>query len=109
MADETLTGLFGGVGEVRVTSILHELVRPFDCVLACELDAGGSVGAHVQERFSEVVIVTSGSAEISVDGAARVVNAGALAAVPLGAVLAIRNRSAKRRLRYLIVKALPAD
>jgi len=97
--------LFGGVGEVRVTSLLHAAAEPFTAALACELAPGGSVGRHRQQEFPELVIGIAGDGEASVDGVKH--HLGPLSALflPLGAVLEIVNRSSREPLRYLIVKA----
>jgi quercetin dioxygenase-like cupin family protein len=98
--------LFGGQGEVRVWSLLAVALPPFDCVLGCELDPGGSVGAHVQDRCSEVVIVTDGHGEARVDDEAIALRPGIVVALPLGATLELTNGSQVAALRYLIVKAV---
>ncbi len=97
--------LFGGRGEVRVWSLLEAVPAPFDCVLGCELDPLGAVGEHVQERCSEVVIVTEGEGEATVSGRAVALTPGVVVPLPLGASLALSNASRTRPLRYLIVKA----
>jgi quercetin dioxygenase-like cupin family protein len=99
------TNLFGGVGEVRVLSLLHGASAPFTAVLACELAPGGSVGAHVQQEFPEVVIGVGGDGEARVNGAVHALDACSAVYLPLGAVLEIVNRSEHEPLRYLIVKA----
>jgi quercetin dioxygenase-like cupin family protein len=99
-------GLFGGAGEVLVWDLLGAArLAPFTAVLACELDPGGSVGAHRQEQFPEIVVFTDGEGVATVGGEARPVASGSLVALALGQTLAIRNASADRPLRYLIVKA----
>ena len=102
------TNLFGGVGEVRVLSLLHGTGEPFTAVLACELAPGGSVGAHVQQEFPEVVIGVGGEGEARVNGAVHPLDAFHAVYLPLGAALEIVNRSAREPLRYLIVKARSA-
>jgi quercetin dioxygenase-like cupin family protein len=98
--------LFGGVGEVRVWSLLERPVPPFDCVLGCELDPGGSVGPHVQERCAEIVIVTEGRGRARVGGGPVDLEPGVVVQLPLGQTLALVNGSDDAPLRYLIVKAL---
>lgn len=98
--------LFGGRGEVRVWSLLDQVPAPFDSVLGCELDAGGQVGAHVQEDCAEVVIVTEGEGEARVSGAPVTLTPGVVVPLPLGASLELSNSSRSEPLRYLIVKAL---
>jgi mannose-6-phosphate isomerase-like protein (cupin superfamily) len=97
--------LFGGTGEVRVWSMLPQVPAPFDCVLGCELDAGGSVGPHVQDRCSEVVIVTEGRGQAFVDDDSFDLMPGSVVPLPLGATLALNNASDTEPLRYFIVKA----
>jgi quercetin dioxygenase-like cupin family protein len=80
-------GLFGGEGAVLVWDLLRGAgAEPFSAVLACELEPGGRVGRHVQQRDPEIVIGLEGEGTAEVDG------------------LAIRNRSREAPLRYLIVK-----
>ena len=83
-------------------------IFPFTAALACELEPGGSVGAHVQEQFAELVIVTEGSGVAAVGGAPQPIGPGSVVALPLGQTLAIRNESNDSPLRYLIVKAVPS-
>jgi quercetin dioxygenase-like cupin family protein len=97
--------LFGGSGEVRVWNLVAAPRAPFAAVLACELDPGGRVGAHVQERYAEVVIVIEGEARVTVNGQASPVGPGGVIELPLGAILAIDNGSNEQLLRYLIIKA----
>ena len=98
--------LFGGQGEVLVWDLLgKERISPFTAVLACELEAGGSVGAHVQQEYAEIVVFTEGEGVARVGGAAREVAAGSVVPLPLGQTLAIENRSKEAPLRYLIIKA----
>lgn len=96
--------LFGGRGEVRVWSLLQAAADPFTAILSCELSAGGSVGNHVQQQYSEVVLGLEGNGQASVDGRACPLGAGDVVPVPLGAVLAIENQG-ETPLRYLIIKA----
>ncbi|HKO92891.1 MAG TPA: hypothetical protein VJU61_17165, partial [Polyangiaceae bacterium] len=97
--------LFGGVGEVRVVSLLSGPGAPFTAVLACELAPSGRVGAHRQAEFPEVVIGVAGQGEARVNGVAHPLDAQHAVHLPLGAVLEIANRSQHEPLRYLIVKA----
>jgi quercetin dioxygenase-like cupin family protein len=97
--------LFGGVGEVRVTSLLHGASEPFTAVLSCELAPGGRVGAHRQDEFPEIVIGVTGEGEARVNGVAHPIDALHAVHLPLGAALEILNRSAHEPLRYLIIKA----
>jgi quercetin dioxygenase-like cupin family protein len=97
--------LFGGVGTVRVTSPLAGDSGPFTAVLACELAPSGSVGPHVQEEFPEVVLGCAGSGLATVDGVPHALDPGDAVYLPLGAVLAIDNRSSELPLTYFIVKA----
>ncbi len=98
--------LFGGTGEVRVWSLMDGALPPFDCVLGCELDAGGSVGVHVQDRCTEVVIVTEGHGTARVGNASIPLRPGTVARLPLGEKLALTNGSEVDVLRYLIVKVV---
>lgn len=97
--------LFGGVGQVRVLSLLQGASSPFTAALSCELAPGGRVGAHKQQDFPELVIGVGGDGEAHVDGVAHPLTAKHAVYLPLGAVLEIVNRSAHEPLRYLIVKA----
>lgn len=99
--------LFGGRGNVRVWSLLPAgpVTAPFSAVLLCELDPGGSVGAHRQERDGEIVIGLSGRGLATVDGRARPLEPHAVVPLPLGSVLSIENLSAEEALTYWIVKA----
>jgi hypothetical protein len=96
--------LFGGRGEVRVWSLMDGTLPPFDCVLGCELDPGGSVGVHVQDRCSEVVIVTEGHGEARVGAETIALTPGTVVRLPLGEKLALANGSEVDVMRYLIVK-----
>jgi quercetin dioxygenase-like cupin family protein len=96
--------LFGGRGEVRVWSLMDGELPPFDCVLGCELDAGGSVGVHVQDRCTEIVIVTEGRGDARVGHDMIALEPGVVVRLPLGESLALRNGSPTEVLRYLIVK-----
>ncbi len=96
--------LFGGTGEVRVWSMLDGPLPPFDCVLGCELDAGGTVGAHVQQECAEIVIVTEGRGHARVGEQSIPLSPGVVVRLPLGTTLALRNGSDADVLRYFIVK-----
>jgi quercetin dioxygenase-like cupin family protein len=78
---------------------------PFIAVLACELEAGGSVGRHRQEQFPEIVVCTDGRGQAHVDGAAHAMVPGTVVYLPLGSVLELANGSADQPLSYLIIKA----
>lgn len=97
--------LFGGVGEVRVVSLLQGTSAPFTAVLACVLAPGGRVGAHRQEEFPELVIGVAGAGEARVNGVVHPLDAQHAVHLPLGAALELVNLSAHEPLRYLIVKA----
>jgi quercetin dioxygenase-like cupin family protein len=99
------SALFGGRGEVRVWNLLAEQAEPFTAALWCELAPGGSVGPHVQQEFPELIIGLSGHGQASVNGEPRDLEPGQSVFLPLGAVLALENRSPAEPLRYLIVKA----
>lgn len=81
---------------------------PFGAVLACELEPGASVGPHVQEHFSEIVVAVAGRANASVDGQRVELAAGGVVELPLGHVLSLENASLDAPFQYLIVKAAPA-
>jgi quercetin dioxygenase-like cupin family protein len=104
-AHDVRHALFGGERAVRVWSLVAAPRRPFAAVLACELEPGGSVGAHVQAEFSELVIAIDGHGHVLVNGARSPLAPGAVIELPLGETLAIGNDSAERPLRYLIIKA----
>ena len=98
--------LFGGQGAVRVWSLVGRApLLPFRAVLACELDPGGSVGAHVQQEYPEIVVFVDGEGIARVGGAPANVGAGSVVELALGQTLAIENASAEAPLRYLIIKA----
>jgi quercetin dioxygenase-like cupin family protein len=97
--------LFGGAGTVRVENLAGALTAPFTAALNCELDPGGSVGRHQQDRDDEIVIGLEGEAVIYVNGKATPVVPGTLVALPLGATLEIDNASVDAPFRYLIIKA----
>jgi quercetin dioxygenase-like cupin family protein len=99
------TNLFGGVGEVRVWSLLQGASAPFTAALSCELAPAASVGPHVQEEFPELVIGVAGEGEAKVNGVPHPLGALRAVHLPLGAALEIVNRSPREPLRYLIVKA----
>jgi uncharacterized cupin superfamily protein len=98
--------LFGGRGAVVVWNLGAAAPSPpFGAILACELEAGGSVGRHVQAELSEIVIVLEGDGVATVDGAPAPIGPGSVVELPLGKTLALENGSATQPLRYLIVKA----
>lgn len=98
------SGLFGGRGIVRVWNAIARPIAPFRAMLACELDPGGSVGAHVQADFAELVIVVSGSGRARVGGETAELSSGVVLQLPLGDTLSLENVSATEPLRYFIVK-----
>jgi quercetin dioxygenase-like cupin family protein len=98
--------LFGGKGNVTVIDLLGQhKAKPFEAVLGCELEPGGSVGAHHQQSADEIVLCLEGAGEAKVGEVATALVPGAIAYVPQGALLSLRNDSADKPLRYLIVKA----
>lgn len=97
--------LFGGRGVVRVWALISVPKAPFTAVLACELEPGASVGAHVQQQFPELVLAVAGSGSVNVDGEARPFDAGSVIELGLGQILSIANASTEEPLRYLIIKA----
>jgi hypothetical protein len=100
--------LFGGTGKVRVWALLAAPALPFTAALACELEPGASVGAHVQEQDPELVIGVSGIGTATVAGVELPLAGGSVVELPLGQTLAIANGSRDVPLRYLIIKAAPA-
>jgi quercetin dioxygenase-like cupin family protein len=104
------TNLFGGNGSVKVSDLLGARVAPpFSAVLFCELDPGGSVGTHQQQRDPELVLGIEGAGEATVSGKPEALEPGSTVYVPFGATLSLRNLSPSEPLRYLIVKAESAD
>jgi quercetin dioxygenase-like cupin family protein len=100
------TALFGGSGNVRVSDLLGpRATPPFSAVLFCELDPGGSVGIHQQERDPELVLGLEGLGEATVQGHPEPLEPGSTVYVPFGATLSLRNLSTSEPLRYLIIKA----
>jgi quercetin dioxygenase-like cupin family protein len=100
--------LFGGRGVVLVWNLCGAPPSPpFGAILACELEGGGSVGAHVQQEFAEVLIVVEGQGVARVGDVLLSLRAGAVVEIPFGRTLAIENGSPAHPLRYLIVKASP--
>ena len=98
--------LFGGQGEVRIWDLLGTThLPPFEAVLACELDPGGSVGAHRQATADELLLVIEGRATAGVDGEQRHLEAGSIVALPLGSLMTLQNTDEESSLRYLIIKA----
>lgn len=99
-------GLFGGTGKVAVWDLLGRLsAPPFSAVLSCELEAGGSVGKHVQQRDPEIIVGLGGEGEAEVDGVMQALVAGAVVYLAHGQTLSIYNRSDAEPLRYFIIKA----
>ena len=98
-------GLFGGTGAVFVWDLLPGPPEPFSAVLGCELEPGGSVGKHSQQRDPEIVICIEGEGVAEVSGTEHVLRTGVAVALPHGEPLALRNSSSEHPLRYLIIKA----
>ena len=100
------TELFGGVGSVTVWNLLGRAsAPPFSAVISCELDAGSSVGRHVQQDDPEIVIGLGGDGEATVNDVAQPLGPGYVVHLKHGDVLAIFNRSDVAPLSYLIIKA----
>jgi quercetin dioxygenase-like cupin family protein len=100
------TALFGGTGNVKVSDLLgSRAAPPFSAVLFCELDPGGSVGTHQQQRDPELVLGLDGHGEATVQGDPEPLQPGSVVYLPLGATLSLRNLSTTEPLRYLIIKA----
>ena len=97
--------LFGGAGEVKVWSLLRpDALDPFRAALWCELEPKGSVGAHVQEQYPELVICLAGEGVVSAGGQAYTFIPGACVPLAQGEILRIENRL-DAPLSYLIIKA----
>lgn len=108
-ADER-QALFGGAGSVRVWDLLGAMgAPPFSAVLYCELSAAGGVGQHRQLADHEIVLALEGEADVTVDHRVQCIGPGQLVYLPVGAVLAIQNRSNEAVFRYLIIKAKPPE
>lgn len=90
---------------MRVWALVEVPMLPFKAVLACELEAGGSVGTHVQSDFPELVIGLSGQGTAVVEGRAVALGSGSVVELPRGYSLAIENESSDQPLRYLIIKS----
>ena len=110
MAPEGITpdvrhDLFGGRGAVKVYNLDPSPMPPFAAALWCELDPAGVVGRHRQEHFPEIVLGLEGDGEATVDDRTLPLRPGSVVQLPLGSVLALRNRSDDAPLRYLILKA----
>ncbi|MFK8000850.1 MAG: cupin domain-containing protein [Polyangiales bacterium] len=102
--------LFGGTGTVALWDLLGRVsAPPFSAALSCELEAGGSVGKHVQQRDPEIIIGLGGDGEAEVDDALHPLVAGSLVYLAHGQTLSIHNRSKDEPLRYLIIKAQVID
>ena len=102
--------LFGGQGEVRVWDLLgRRALPPFEAVLSCELEAGGSVGAHRQATADELVVILAGEGTATVDGIEQRLEPGSVVTLALGALLALSNTSDQAPLSYLIIKARRAS
>ncbi len=97
--------LFGGRGEVRVSSLLPGQTEPFTALLSCELAPGGTVGPHFQEHFPELILGLEGRGAATMNDAEHTLCPGDAVYLPLGSVLSIRNCSDAEPLRYLIIKA----
>ena len=98
--------LFGGHGRVQIDDLLQQKsLPPFREVLQCQLEPGGTVGAHRQEHFSEILLVAEGQGQAVVGGQPQVLGPGSLVLLPLGQILELRNTHAQNWLCYFIVKA----
>lgn len=97
--------LFGGEGAVHVWDLLPGPLHPFSAVLGCELDPGGSVGRHSQQRDPEIVVCISGEGVATVGAREHELRTGSAVGLPFGETLALRNTSDTEPLRYLIIKA----
>ncbi len=97
--------LFGGKAAVYVWDALPTPLEPFSAVLACELDPGGSVGRHSQQRDPELVLCVEGTGTATVGAERHALSPGVAVPVAFGETLALENASTERPLRYFIVKA----
>lgn len=97
--------LFGGRGTVKVYNLDRSPMPPFAAALWCELEAGGVVGRHRQEHCPEIVLGLEGEGEATVGDRTFPLVAGSVVQLPLGSILALRNRRDDAPLRYLIIKA----
>ena len=87
-------------------SLLRTAMPPFDCALGCELEPHGSVGPHVQDKCSEVIVCIEGEGEACVEEDVTELKPGVCVALPLGDTLSLSNTSATKPLRYMIIKAI---
>ena len=100
------TALFGGRGTVKVWNLLGQgATPPFSAVLACELEPGGRVGVHVQQRDPEIIVGLGGNGVATVDDTPLPLVPGSAVYLPFGSRLSIDNSSADEALSYLIIKA----
>ena len=100
------SALFGGQGTVTVWDLLGATeAKPFSAALGCELEPGGSVGIHVQQRDPEILIGLGGRGEAEVGGVVKPLNRGDLVYLAAGQPLSIQNLSKIEALEYLIIKA----
>ena len=97
--------LFGGKGVVDIHSLLQGQAAPFSAALHCELEEGGFVGKHRQQRDPELIIGISGEGIVTVNDVENILREKSTVYVPFGAVLSIQNLSDKDSLQYLIIKA----
>lgn len=97
--------LFGGHGRVDVWNLLRRQAPPFTAVLACELEAGGRVGRHVQEHYPEIVVGIEGLGEAIVGKQQHALRPGDVVYLALGETLELINHSDEAPLQYLIIKA----
>ena len=100
----TQSNLFGGHGTVNIWNLLNTAAPPFSAVLWCELEAGGTVGKHRQQRDPEIVICLAGSGEAVVDDQRHTLVAGSMVYLPHGKALSLTN-SQSEPMYYLIIKA----
>ncbi len=104
-AHDVRSALFGGEGIVRVWVVPTRAAPPFSVVLACELEASGRVGVHVQAQDAEMIVGVTGEGVVIVDEVPTLLGPGAVVALPLGGRMAIDNASPVEPFRYLILKA----
>ena len=100
--------LFNGRGEVRVWDLLaRRAAPPFEAALWCELEAGGSVGAHRQQEHPELVVCVAGGGAAWVGDQRHPLAPGACVFLPFGALLRL-EAAREEPLSYLIIKAREA-
>lgn len=97
--------LFGGQGLVEIEDLFQQQpLAPFREALFCRLEPGGSVGAHRQEQYAEILLVAAGQGVALVQAQSQALGPGSLVRLPLGHSLELHN-TGPEWLSYFIVKA----